>query len=250
MTPNDFPEFKGLLSGVLSMWDKAPSAEASAVWFRSLEGHSLQNVSAAFSAHMRDPANGKYEPKPAHIIEQIEKAAKSDGRPGAEEAWAISLAGKSEADTVVWTTECAQAWFAALPVMNMGDEVGARMAFKEAYARLVLEARARREPVSWEVSEGFDKERRRVAIASAIDAGRINPGLYLAIDHSANLMLGMSGASAGGVPSAVREKLAALREQMTKRDAGHSESEAEAARIAELKKAQQAKVDQYMKGEK
>lgn len=246
MTPNEFDSFRKLLSGCLSMWDKAPSAESSAVWFRSLENYSMETLSAAFSAHMRDPVNGKFEPKPAHIIDQIEKASKTDGRPGAEEAWAIALAGKSEAETVVWTNECAQAWFAALPVMNMGDEVGARMAFKESYNRMVLEARNRREPVSWEVSEGFDKERRRVAIASAIDAGRINAGLHLAIDHSANLMLGVSGRSTGGVPAEVREKLAALRQAITK--APENSDESEVSRIAELKKAQQEKVDSFISG--
>ena len=250
MTKNDFDKFRKLLSGCLSMWDKAPSAESSAIWFRSLEEYSLQTVSAAFSAHMRDPANGKFEPKPAHIIEQIEKAAKNDGRPGVEEAWAIALAARDESDTVVWTVECSKAWFAALPVLELGDEVGARLAFKEAYTRMLTDARGRNEPIAWEVSEGFDKEKRRVAIAGAVDSGRIQPGRYLAIDHSTNLMLGMSGASTGGVPAAVREKLAALRDQMTKRDEGPSESEAEATRIAELKKAQQSKVDNYMRGEK
>jgi hypothetical protein len=246
MKQSDFDAFHALLTSCLSMWDKAPSAAVSAVWFRSLAEFDMTALSAAFSAHMRDPVNGKFEPKPAHIIEQIERAAKQDGRPGAEEAWAISLTARDESDTVVWTNECAQAWSAAKPVMDMGDEVGARMAFKETYSRLVAEARSRFEAASWEVSEGFDSERRRIAVARAVEAGRIPAGRYAAIEHITPLML--SGPAAGGIPEAVRQKLAELREQFTRPYEGPSEADLERERLAELKRAQAQKVEQFMRG--
>jgi hypothetical protein len=138
MKPSDLAAFSAMLSDCLSMWSGPPSAGITATWFRTLEGYDMPTLSAAFSAHMRDPVNGKFEPKPAHIIEQIERAARNDGRPGAEEAWAISLAANDEHDTVVWTHECAQAWGAASPILALGDEVGARMAFKETYTRLLI----------------------------------------------------------------------------------------------------------------
>lgn len=244
MKQSDFDAFHAILSDCLSMWSGAPSAGVSAIWFRTLSGYDLGTLSAAFSAHMRDPVNGKFEPKPGHIVEQIERMAKQDGRPGAEEAWAISLGARSEDETVVWTHECAQAWGAARPVLDMGDEVGARMAFKETYSRLVTEARARFEAASWEVSEGFDSERRRIAVARAVEAGRIPAGRYTAIEHITPLML--SGPYAG-IPEAVRQKLAELREQFTRPYDGPSEADLKRERLEELKRTQAQKVEQFMR---
>jgi hypothetical protein len=247
MKQSDFDRFHAMLSGVMAMWDKVPTAQTIAVWFRALEGYDIATLSAAFSAHMRDPQNGKFEPKPAHIIEQIERAAKNDGRPGPEEAWAISVVARSEDETVVWTAECAQAWAAAKPIMDMGDEVGARMAFREAYARLVAEARSRGEATTWDVSEGFDKERRRLAVSSAIEAGRIPAGSHLALEQGSALLL-QSAAKRSGMPPEVRERMAELRAMFTKNHDGPSEADAERDRLTALKREQQAKVDQFQQG--
>ena len=247
MKQADFDAFHAILSDCLLMWGVAPSAGVTAIWFRTLSGYDLGTLSAAFSAHMRDPANGKFEPKPGHIVEQIERMAKLDGRPGPEEAWAISLSARSEDDTVVWTNECAKAWVSAKPVIDMGDEVGARMAFRETYSRLVAEARARFEAASWEVSEGFDKERRRIAVSEAVEAGRIPAGKYTAIEHSATLLLGGSRKTTG-IPDDVRQKLASLREQLTRRHDGPSEADEERKRTDQLKRNQSQKADQFMRG--
>lgn len=244
MKQADFDAFHAILAECLAMWDKVPSATATAVWFRALAGYELHMLTAAFSAHMRDPQNGKFEPKPAHIIEQIERAAKNDGRPGAEEAWAISLAARDEQDTVVWTSECCQAWAACQPVLQMGDEVGARMAFKEAYARLVAEARAMCAPVVWEVSEGFDKDRRRIALATAVEAGRIPAGSFHAIEMSPALLLG-NDLPTTGIPDHIRQRFAELRDQFTRRYDGPSEADIERERLDALKRDAQAKVEQY-----
>ncbi len=49
-----------------------------------------------------------------------------------------------ESTSVVWTDEMCQAWGVAAPLLEDGDKVGARMAFKESYARLIEEARQHR----------------------------------------------------------------------------------------------------------
>jgi hypothetical protein len=102
----------------------------------------------------------------ADVIARID-----DGRPGPEEAW--SMIPRSEEQTAVWTDEIANAHSAAAPLLALGDEVAARMAFKEAYVRLVTQARAARSPVVWRVSLGWDKAGREPAIARAVDQGRI-----------------------------------------------------------------------------
>ncbi|MFA5898049.1 MAG: hypothetical protein WC829_02930 [Hyphomicrobium sp.] len=248
MQKSDFNAFHAILSDCLSVWSGPPNATIAAIWFRTLAAYDLGTLSTAFSAHMRDPQNGKFEPKPGHIVEQIERAAKNDGRPGPEEAWAISLGACDEADTVVWTLECVQAWAAATPIMALGDEVGARMAFKETYARLVAEARARFEAASWEVSEGFDKDRRRSAVGRAIEAGRIPAGKYAAIESITPLMLGNSAAMNGGIPAATRAKFDELREQWARVYEGPSDADAERDRLQELKRATEKKVEQFLKG--
>ena len=102
----------------------------------------------------------------ADVIARIE-----DGRPGPEEAWA--MIPRSESETVVWTNEMVQAWAAASPLLAISDDVSARMAFKETYQRLIVEARRDKKPVVWNVSLGFDKDGREPVIRKAMEQGRI-----------------------------------------------------------------------------
>lgn len=103
---------------------------------------------------------------PAHVFERI-----SDDRPGADEAWAIGLRGQDETETIVTTPEILAAMCAARPVLDMGDEVGARMAFKDRYNRLVAEARAAGRAVEWTPTLGWDIAKRETALREAVKAG-------------------------------------------------------------------------------
>lgn len=87
-----------------------------------------------------------------------------DGRPGVEEAWA--MVPKSEMDSVIWTEEMALAMGVASGLIENGDLVGARMAFKEKYLQLCQQARDQGIMVSWRPSYGMlmgDKERFLIA---------------------------------------------------------------------------------------
>lgn len=94
-----------------------------------------------------------------------------DGRPGPEEAW--SILPFDEAQTVVWTEEMAGAWAVALPLIEEGERIGARMAFLESYRARVQKARDACIPVKWTVSFGHDPGARQAAIAHAIAQGRL-----------------------------------------------------------------------------
>ena len=59
----------------------------------------------------------------------------------------------------------------ARPLLELGDKVGARMAFRDAYQRFVNDARADRVPVSWSASLGWDAERRREVLTDAVAYG-------------------------------------------------------------------------------
>ena len=94
-----------------------------------------------------------------------------DGRPGAEEAWAMMP--KSESASVVWTDEMAEAFGVASALLDEGDAIAARMAFREVYQRLVSEARVTRKPTVWRPSLGWDFAGRETALRAAVEKRRI-----------------------------------------------------------------------------
>lgn len=109
-----------------------------------------------------------------------------DGRPGPEEAWA--MIPRDEADSVVWTAEMRTAFGVAGGLLSEGDEIGARMAFKEAYQTQVTKARAERRDPRWEVTLGYNHQNRhnaqagrRAVIAEAVERGRITHEIAIGI---------------------------------------------------------------------
>jgi septum formation inhibitor MinC len=113
------------------------------------------------------------------IIVEVEKL-KPDGRLGADEAWAIYP--QNEADSAVLTDEISEAMHIALPLLNMGDKIGARMAFKEAYVRIVTANKAANIQPKWFPSLGSDKDSRDQVIAEAVRQGRLTS------DHAQSLL--------------------------------------------------------------
>lgn len=103
----------------------------------------------------------------AAIIERID-----DGRPGVEVAWA--MVPRSERDTAVLTTEMLHALSAAQPLLDEGDEIAARMAFKEAYTKVVELARANGVSVRWQASIGWDANGRAAPLGEAVRIGRLS----------------------------------------------------------------------------
>jgi len=103
-----------------------------------------------------------------------------DGRPGVEEAWAIYP--KDEADSAAVTTEMQMAMSSAYSLIEDGDRIAARMAFKESYERIVSQNRADRIPVRWEVSLGHEKAGREAALISAARKGLVGA------DHAMKLL--------------------------------------------------------------
>lgn len=107
------------------------------------------------------------------VADVIDRLASSDGRPGADEAWANAQLAHDESMTVVWSQEAADAFWIASQLLVLGDKTGARMAFRDAYVRLCEEARLNRRQVKWLVSQGFDAEQRAEVLAAAVHAGKL-----------------------------------------------------------------------------
>lgn len=170
----DFDPFVELLDAVYSLHGKALPTMAKPLFFRALAGYSLQVVRSAIDAHVKDSQRGQYAPKPADLIAQIEGLASNDSRPGPEEAWAIAVQSFDEAETVMMLDEIAEARGIAQPIFDLGDEVGARMAFREAYSRIVSQSRSEGKRAVWWPSVGTDAERRHIALERAVAQGLLN----------------------------------------------------------------------------
>ena len=107
------------------------------------------------------------------ILSQIEKL-QPDGRPGSDEAWA--MIPKDEYASAVISNEMAEALGIAQPLINDGDKIAARMAFKEAYTRIVEANKLHGIKPAWFPSLGHDIESREAALADAVRPGRITAG--------------------------------------------------------------------------
>jgi hypothetical protein len=105
-------------------------------------------------------------------ILELSGGAAEDGRPGVEAAWA--MCPKTEDQSVVWTDEMAVAFGACRSLLRDGDEIGARMVFKEQYSGLVSAARLAHVPVRWEPSLGFEPGDRVRALSEAVEKKRMH----------------------------------------------------------------------------
>lgn len=232
MQPSDYPEFSTMLEDVYAFYPtaKAPTAGQKAMFFRALRDLSLDDVRYGFDAHMRDPSpRAQYAPLPGAIIAQVNDRVADDGRPEVEEAWAKAMRSADEFETVVWTDEMAQAWREVSPLFHAGDKVGARMAFKDVYARLVDDARRVRRPASWTAALGFDLDRRTLALSAASHLLAPHADQPLIEAPSRLLLAGPGGRAADPIdeltriaPAEVRDGLLALRARLT--GAGETET--------------------------
>lgn len=138
------------------------SANAAQLMAEDLAEYPAEHVAAALRACRRE-LTGRFT-----LAAILERTQAADGRPGKDEAWSIALAGNDEFNTVVLTHEIQQAMSVSAPILELGDKVGARMAFISAYERLVADARREKTPVNWSVSLGFDPDLRARAIEEAV----------------------------------------------------------------------------------
>lgn len=160
----DKARFAALMNGLHLAYNRDGTMQLVELYWAMLEDLGIEQVEAAAKRHI---AASKFFPTVAELRELARPVDDPSQRhPAPDEAWAIALAGLDEADSVATTRQILAAWAVASPVFS-GDEVGARLAFKAAYTRLVAEDP---EP-GWFVSQGHDAQRRQVVIAQAEKRG-------------------------------------------------------------------------------
>jgi len=159
MFKHEFEKFSEMLCDVASMYNKTLSTTQTAMYFRALAQYPIESMQLALDAHVCSAERGRFMPLPADLIAQLE-AVRFDGRPKAEEAWAVAIGALDESDTIVWTDETAEAWYSgSSELMFAGDKFNASRGFIAKYDELVLLARKQNKPVNWQVTPGSNKDR-------------------------------------------------------------------------------------------
>lgn len=162
------------LSGTAEIMGKQLSPVALAMMASDLKEYPKNLISAAL-------VNVRKGNKPftlGAIITEIE-TLKPDGRLGADEAWAIYP--HDEATSEVITNEIAEAMQVAYPILREGDKVGARMAFKEAYNRIINKNKSEGIAPQWFPSLGTDKDGREHVSKQAVQLGRLTQDHAIAL---------------------------------------------------------------------
>ena len=174
MVDNDIQQFSSAWASAQELTGKETSDGALALAFNLLKKYPLLEIKKALIDHLSDPALGKFAPKPADVIFQIERA-NHDGRLEADEAWSIAIKFLDDNQTVVINDEISGALQLAGDIYADGDKTGARMAFRASYERNVEEARKKGLAVKWWISAGDDRNERRSPIEQAVINGLISP---------------------------------------------------------------------------
>lgn len=173
MIDDDKKEFAEILGTVMSLYGKDATKPLLLLYWNALARFTIGDVRTALNIWVQDPKQGTFMPKPADIIRTIGERLEPQQPKwiSANEAWAIALPAADEAETVVWTQEIAKAWAISKPIFEAGDKVGARMAFIPAYERFVESARNEGRLPQFEISAGWDADRRGRAVTNAVTAG-------------------------------------------------------------------------------
>lgn len=168
MEPRDYKTFTDAWNSAHEVMPggKVLSSGAMRMCIDALSKHPIDLLLEAISRHVK---TGRFAPAPRDIIEILNTGG---NHLSADEAWAI--VPKSEAETVVWTNEMADAFAIAYPLIDDGDMIGARMAFRSAYERICENSRMMQLPVRWKVCLGYDKARVEPAVTKAVQQCRIS----------------------------------------------------------------------------
>lgn len=164
---NDFDKkrFMAALNGLGVAFKSPVSNDQLRLYWPLFNEFSIDEFEQACFQFLR---KGKFFPAPAELFDLM-PSSKAKVHVSADEAWAIVIDSMDEYSTVVMTKEIAEARGIAYDVYANGDKIGARMAFKDAYNRIIATAT----PPTWFVSRGFDKSRVQSAVQKAIQLGRL-----------------------------------------------------------------------------
>lgn len=150
------------IQATAEIYGRQMSRMSAIMFLQDLSGYGEDAISKALA---RCRMELRTFPTIADILSRID-----DGRPTADEAWA--MIPRDESSSVVWTAEIASAYGTVYSLIDE-DRQAARLAFRDKYLSLVAESRRKRIAPKWLVSLGFDRDQRLSAIRNAVDRGRL-----------------------------------------------------------------------------
>ncbi len=150
------------LQAVAKIYGRELTKEAVALYLLDLSSYSEEQVLTSLQRCRKEL--GRF-PLISDVIDRIPGEF-----PSADEAW--SLIPTTEEQSTFWTEEIALVYGDVRDLLQR-DEVGARMAFREIYTRMVGEARASGKMPKWMPSFGTDPQQRQVAVEIALTRKRI-----------------------------------------------------------------------------
>ena len=164
MTESQKAKFTATLTGVASFYGTELNKMSLNIYWETLREHDLEALQEAMRSHVKDPEHGRFMPKPADIVRHLP----ADRIMGADAAWEVAMISRlwDEDATIV----VSRAAFRAFPfsIWDMGDKVGARMAFKDAWPAAL--AKYGGQVV---VSLGYHEKSRAAAVLDAVRTGMI-----------------------------------------------------------------------------
>ena len=222
MSKPDKQRFAELLDDLGLIYDREVSVSLKRLYWEDLGAYPMDAIETACQSHRRDPDRGRFFPKPADLLARM--GGQANHIP-AEAAWSIALASMDEDRTIVWTDEIERAREAARPLWEIGDKVGARLAFVKAYEALLLTSH---QPPRYKVSVGNDPAQRHEAVAGAVRDGLLTSDQaqhYLPapdITPAGSAIAGLLTGKVVDLPQsdATRERLAALRASLARKAMG------------------------------
>ncbi|MCF1183739.1 hypothetical protein L0E83_09855 [Marichromatium gracile] len=250
--------FGELLMGLLELYGRSLTPAAAALWWAAFEDHPFGEVRAAFSRYTQDPGQGRYPPTPAAVLGCLARAPETV-RPDADEAWAVALEALDERRTVCTNDEIEEAMTAARVVAAGGDRIGARLAFRAAYERVVRSRRQAGRAPCWRLSLGWDRDERARVAEQAVQRGLLEhervaahlppPAPRGAAAAVAGLLSGRAGAATACADDAeTRQRLATLRAAIVAAGRTPPQPAPHAEQIAARRRAALAGLDRLMTG--
>lgn len=167
MIDTDNAEFLKIMNSCGTVYNRKVTNELLEIYWNQLMDYSIQDVSLATKKYLK---TGKFFPTIADLIELLPN---NNNHIGADEAWTIVIESMDEYKTVIATEEIMQAREIAMDIYNDGDKTGARMAFRDAYNRIISNTTTK---PKWFISAGFDAATRAQAIEKAVSLGRLPAG--------------------------------------------------------------------------
>lgn len=177
--------FAALLTALSDYYKSEISKGVMGLYWEGLRQYDYEAIEKAAWAHTQMPGDaGHWMPK----ISDLTKILAPNAWLAADEVWARMP--KSEADSAMMTKESAEAMGAATALLEIGDKVAARMAFKSAYDRLVDQAKAEGRAPVYFASFGTEKSHHSTMLANAVQAGQIElqHAIELAPEHAPDIV--------------------------------------------------------------